>query len=294
MAATAEILHDGLRVLGYSAAGEETWFALPEFDVAFDLGRAPRELLSINHVCLSHGHMDHAAGIAYYFSQRMFIDNAPGHLYAPAPLVEPIRDLLRIWRDIDGQEPAAHLHAVEPDRDIELRRGLIVRPFEVNHTCRGRAGRFQALGYTLIEVRQKLKDEFHDLMGPQIVELKKKGVEVTRRVEMPLVTYCGDTGPGRFFEREEVRRSKILLLECTFVEAGHRERARAGNHLHVDDLGDIVRKLDNERIVLVHLTRRTSLSQARAAVTEKLGADAAQRVTFLAEHRRRRQPSRGA
>ncbi len=291
MAASFEINHEGIRIVGYSAAGEQTWFALPEHDIGFDFGRAPRELLSINNIFLSHGHMDHAAGVAYYFSQRMFIDNAPGRLYAPDPLLDPIRELLRVWRDIDGQEPPAYLQSAIPGQDIATRRDLLVRPFEVNHLCRGRTGRFQALGFTLIEVRKKLKDEYHGLMGPQIVALKEKGIEVTRRIEMPLVTYCGDTGPGPFLELDYVRNSKVLLLECTFVEAEHRERARAGNHIHVQDLAEICPKLNNERIVLIHLTRRTNLSNAKKALTAVLGSSMGDRVSFLGEHRRRRRPT---
>ena len=53
--------------------------------------------------------------------------------------------------------------------------------------------------------------------------------DITRRVEMPLVTYCGDTGPGSFLALDHVRTSRILLLECTFVDDEHRERARAGS-----------------------------------------------------------------
>jgi len=52
--------------------GEETVVALPTLDVCFDVGKAPDQVLAINHVLLTHGHMDHAAGIAYYCSQRIF------------------------------------------------------------------------------------------------------------------------------------------------------------------------------------------------------------------------------
>lgn len=284
---TNRLTIDDIELVGHSLAGEETFLILPLHNVGFDVGRCPREVLTVDHIFLSHGHMDHAAGAAYYFSQRMFIDNAPGHLYAPAPLVGPLEELLRLWGRIDGREPPAHLHAAEPGVDIEVRRGLLMRPFEVNHACRSGRTRFNALGFTLIEVRQKLKDEYQGLMGPQIVELKKKGVEVTRRVEMPLVTYTGDTGPGDFLSLDYVRQSKLLLMECTFVDPEHIERARAGNHMHVGYLRDIIPDLANERIVLTHLTRRTPLHIAKKALQRELGGADLSRVSFLAEHRRR-------
>lgn len=284
----AEFIHGDIRLLGFSLAGEETYIVAPELNLTFDLGRAQRDTLTVDHVFLTHGHMDHAAGIAYYFSQRMFIDNQPGHLYAPRALVEPIQRLLRVWADIDGHEPPANIHPAEPGVDIALRRDLIVRPFHVNHPChRHDRSVIQALGYTAIEVRHKLLDEYQDLTGPQIVELKKQGVQITRRVEIPLVTYCGDTAAGPFLDLDFVRNSRVLLLECTFIEPDHRDRARAGYHMHISDLPAVLARLNNEKIVLIHLSRRTALSAAKATLHRELSPELAERVTFLMEHRRR-------
>ena len=52
---------------GYSVAGEESVIVAPELDCVFDIGRCPREALTVNHVLLSHGHADHVAGITYYW-----------------------------------------------------------------------------------------------------------------------------------------------------------------------------------------------------------------------------------
>ncbi|QOJ15743.1 MAG: hypothetical protein HRU75_14335 [Planctomycetia bacterium] len=284
----AEFEHEGIRLVGSSLAGEETFVVAPELNIAFDVGRAQQELLAVDNVFLSHGHMDHAAGVAYYFSQRMFIDNQPGVVFAPEPLVDPLQRLMRLWAEIDGHEPAANIVAAVPDRDIPLRRDLVVRPFAVNHPCR-RQGRptVQALGFVAIEVRQKLKPEFVGLEGPQLIELKNRGEEITRTLELPLIAYCGDTAIGPWLDREDVRKARVLLLECTFVEPDHIDRARAGYHLHVRDLREIVPKLANERILLTHLSRRTALRDARAILCEQLGEEMAARLSFFMEFRRR-------
>ncbi len=287
----AEFVHGDLRILGSSLAGEETYLVMPELNLAFDLGRAPRTALAVDHIFLTHGHMDHAAGIAYYFSQREFLGNQPGHLYAPEPLVEPIRRLLRVWADIDGHEPPANIHPASAGTDIALRRDLVVRPFTVRHPChRHDRSVVQTLGFAAIEVRQKLFDEYKSLAGPQLVELKRQGVPITRRVEIPLVAYCGDTAAGEFLDLEYVRQAKVLILELTFVEPDHRDRARAGNHLHVSDLRDILPRLGNERILLTHLSRRTALSAARDALRKELAGVLDERVSFLHEHRPARRP----
>ncbi|MHC5182922.1 MAG: hypothetical protein ACYSPI_01420 [Planctomycetota bacterium] len=56
----AKISIDDLDVLGYSVAGEETVIGMPQLDVCFDIGKAPDQLIALNHVLLTHGHMDHA------------------------------------------------------------------------------------------------------------------------------------------------------------------------------------------------------------------------------------------
>ena len=132
------------------------------------------------------------------------------------------------------------------------------------------------------------------LPGPELVALKKRGVEITRRVEIPLLAYCGDTAPGDFLSLDCVRDAKILLLECTFVEPDHLDRARAGYHIHISHLRELLPQLNNERILLTHLSRRSVFAEARKLLRRELGSEADERVTFLmdARYRRRRGPRR--
>ena len=266
----------GIHIAGFSLAGGESVVAVPEYDVCFDIGRAPREVVSINNVCLTHGHMDHAAGIAYYFSQRIFVGNAPGHLIVHRDLAGTIQQLMGVWADIERHPSPFKVTGVNPLEDVPLRRGLIVRPFEVNH-----AG--GALGFTLIEVRHKLKVEFHGKTGPQLVALKKQGIEIERWVEAPLLTYTGDTALGRFLDHDFVRTSRVVLIECTFFDHDHVDRARAGRHIHVRDLPQVLSAVPDAQIILTHHTRRNDLRQARRAMEKMLKPGDLDRVQFLME-----------
>ena len=279
MARLVEHRFGDIKLIGYSLAGEETVVAAPELNVCFDVGRAPQEILSIDHVFLTHGHMDHAAGLAYYFSQRNFVGNAPGTVLCPKSLVGPIKDLMRVWAGIEGHLSPHKLVGMSAGDTFEIRRGLLAKAFDVNH-------RVAALGFSIIDVRHKLKAEYANLSGPQLVELKKQGTAIEHKVEVPLIAYCGDTAEGGWLELDIVRQAKVLVMECTFFDAEHVRRAREGYHLHVRDVARMLMKLPNEHIVLHHLTRRTPMAEAKRLLASLVDPAVLARVTFLMDYKK--------
>jgi len=265
---------DDLTLAGYSVAGEESVVIVPELDVVFDIGKCPREALRINHLLLSHGHMDHAAGVAYYFSQRDFQGIEDGVALVARQLIQPLEQLMAAVAAVEGHPSPHRFVGMSDGEDYEVRRGLLVRAFATRHVG-------NSLGFSVVEVRHKLKEEFLGRTGPELVELKKQGVEITRRVEIPLVAYLGDTAKANYSSLPHVRDAKILLIECTFFDPDHVSRARAGRHLHVTDLPTVLEGVENERIVLTHVTRRTHLGEARKILRKGLPKELYERVTFL-------------
>ena len=270
----SRIVLDDMTILGYSVGGEESVIIIPELAVAFDIGKCPRQALRINHVLLTHGHMDHSAGVPYYFSQRDFQGIADGVVLAPARLVGPLRDLMAAMAEVEGHPSPYRFVPMKDGQDFDIRRGLFARAFATRHVG-------ATLGYAVIEVRRKLKAEFADRTGPQLVELKKQGIEITNRLELPLVACLGDTARGRYCDLPHVREAKVLLVECTFFDPDHVRRARAGKHLHVTDLPAFLEGVASEHIVLTHVTRRTSIGDARTFLRKVLPDDLLGRITFL-------------
>jgi len=273
---------DEMEILGYSVAGEETVVAMPQLDVCFDIGKAPDQVIPINNVLLTHGHMDHAAGIGYYLSHRKFCGQKPGTVLAPANLLGPIRQIIEAWGKLDGNMIPAKLVGVKAGDEYQIKPNLLAKVFPTKHS-RG------SVGFTVIERRKKLKSEYVNLTGPQIVELKKQGVTIDYPLEIPIVTYLGDTRYVDFAQLDYIAKSRILIAECTFFEGEHTERADAGKHMHIDEFAGLIERMENEYIIITHLTQRTNMAEIRKILKQKLAKKQYDRIILLMDRMGRRQ-----
>ena len=268
-----------------SVAGEESVVQVPELDVCFDIGRCPRIALASDYVALTHGHMDHSAGLAYYFSHRHFQGMGTGTVVCHPALEQPITDLMRAWVGLEAQRTPFRVIALEPDEQIPIKPNIVLRAFATRHTV-------ASVGYVVVERRHKLKPELLGLPQEELIALKKRGEVITHTLEVPLVCYTGDTAWGEHFDRPDVLNAQILITECTFLEPGHRDRAHVGKHLHLDDLVRLLERARSEAVVLVHMSRRTHLGLARKQIEASVPDKHLSRIHLLmdtAANRRRYQ-----
>jgi ribonuclease Z len=261
-------------VVGYSVAGEETVVQIPELNVCFDIGRAPYFSLTSDYVCITHGHMDHLAGLPYYLSQRSFQGMKPGTVFVPRELHVPLDGMLRCWREVERQGTPYKLLPMSPGQTYEIRRDFGVRCFATHHGG-------SSVGYALISIREKLKPELIGKSGPELVALRKSGVEIQYRVEVPLVAFLGDTTIGDVFDHPDVQNAEILITEITFFDADHKSKAKAGRHLHLDQFVEVLPKLKNKEIVVTHVSRRTGIRRARSLLRKRIGDERMQHIHFL-------------
>ncbi len=268
----------GLPVCGTSTAGRETWFHFPSLRLAFDVGRAPTELVPVANLFLSHAHLDHAAGLAWWCSQRR-LRRMPGGTAWTHPDAVPLwREVLSLHERLEAVRYDARVEALAPGRPVVLRRDLFVSAFPADH-------RVPALGFLASELRRRLLPSYEGLGAEEIREAASRGETVAREVPIPLVAYSGDTAAGLFdLAPPEVFRAKILLLECSFVEERDRGRSAEWKHLHLGEVAERADLFENEVLVLTHLTLRTRPEEIRREIARRLPSRlAARTVPFLPE-----------
>ncbi len=266
----------GIPVRGVSIAGRETWFHVPSLDLSFDVGRSPAEIVPSPNVFLSHAHLDHAGGLAYWASQRRLLRLPPARVFTDPEAVPAWRQILALHEGLEGVRYDVSVEEFPPGAAVDLRKDLSVSAFRADH-------RVPAIGFVASEVRRRLVPAWQGRSEEEIRGAILRGDEVTRRSPRPLVAFSGDTGVG-FFESapRETFEAKVLLLECSFVEPADLPRARNYGHMHVDDLAEHADLFANEALVLTHLTLRGTPAELRRAVARRLPASlAARTVPFL-------------
>jgi ribonuclease Z len=253
-----------LTVIGGSRAGEGTLILLPQLRLAFDPGRTHRALPPMNTVVVSHGHVDHLAGIGYWASQRTLNSMGPAELLAPRTIAPGIERLLAQFAELEGGRPyrARVIPIADGDR-YRIRADMELVFFATDHWV-------PTLGARLVWSKRRLRSELAGLAGAEIARRRQAGEEVSEERLIPLLSYCADSGPQLFAREPAVLASEIVLLECSFFRAADRDRADRYGHLHLDDLLGITDELHCRHLVLLHASRRHRLREVEAILDGQL------------------------
>jgi ribonuclease Z len=258
------IAHRGLTVEGYSRAAVQTYWRIPEFKLGFDLGAHPWAFMSTSSWFVSHTHLDHVAALPVYVARRRMMKMEPPTIYLPEQAVEGVDRILKLFTRLDRGRLPCNLVGIKPGDEIEMSREHVVTVSATTH-------RVPSLGFVVWERRRKLKQEYQDLPGDKIRDLRLAGTEVTEERRMPRLAYVGDSAPEGLDDCPAMYEAQILITEMTFVAARHRkEKIHKFGHMHLDDILARRGRFQNELIIAAHFSTRYHAKQIRQYVEAAL------------------------
>lgn len=257
-------LVDNLEFQGTSLAGVGTSLVFPSLDLGFDVGAGFLPATRVQNIFVSHGHMDHAGGIPYIISQKALNDLKPGIFYVPQTVAEPLKEILKLWSSIEGYE--YHFSLVPVSKGLEFSLGPLfkVRPFASVH-------RVETYGYTVFRKRKKLKPQFTGLHQDQIREARKTGQDVEDSFWENYISFTGDTQVDILDQNPELYESKFLFIETTYFDDRKPvAEARKWGHTHLDEIVARVEKFKNEKVFLIHRSRRYEPGEIGRLIEKKM------------------------
>ncbi len=265
----------GIVIEGVSIAGHESFYKLPGFRCLLEYGRAPEDTVGYRTVLLSHGHLDHAAGLAHHASRRRLGGLLPPRVFVPREAAEDLSAWIGACERLERVDYGIELVPVAPGTRVSLRRDLDVEVLPGRH-------RVPSVGYLFREIRHKLREEFTSRTAAELAALREAGAALTRREEIPLLAYTGDCGAEIFDAAPDLFGARVLLIECSFLRPEDIARAREYGHLHLQDFLDRAERFENDAVVLTHFSLRYAASEIRERL-RNLPENLAKRVVLFLE-----------
>lgn len=237
-------------VRGVSVGGVYTSIAIPELSILFDVGIAPRSVGGIDTILLSHGHADHVGALPSLLGIRALHGKTrPPRVVMPREIIGDLTDALAALSKLQRWPLEVEALGMSPGDELALRGDLIVRAVRTFHPV-------PSLGYVLVRRVAKLRRALQGLTGPQIAERRRAGEDVTETEDRLELAYATDTLISAVDHGPELLKARVLIIECTFLDQRKSlEAARAGCHIHLDEIIERADKFENEHIVMMHVSQ---------------------------------------
>ena len=237
-------------IRGISVGGVYTSLAVPELGLVFDAGASPRSAGGIDTILLSHGHADHVGALPALLGIRALHGKTrPPRVVMPAEIVDDLSAALAALSKLQRWPLAIEAIGMLPGDEIELRGDLRVRAVRTFHPV-------PSLGYVIVRRVARLKPELVGLTGPEIAARRRAGEEVSVHDDQLELAYATDTLVSALDHAPELYKARVLIVECTFLDQRKSlEAARAGCHIHLDELVERAELFENEHVVLMHFSQ---------------------------------------
>ncbi len=248
---TTEQRSSNLILKAYSKALYASWFYYAPDRILLDCGEGAslylrQEIFAVEKIFISHGHIDHIAGILTFLCLRQ---GTKGDNEKPLTIYYPDGDRsMTIMRETARKMLGNYLkfelnwEPVNPGDRIPLKKGRFMEVFQADHHVDN------PLVFVVTEERKHLKPELRGTPGPELAKLSAE--EKYAYANAKVLAYSGDSMP---IDPDVYRKAGILIHECTFLNENDRKYRV---HSSVQEVFDLARDAEVERLILAHISPR--------------------------------------
>jgi len=250
-------------LIGYSRACYRTGFYIKHLDLMIDAG--PQKSGHPKTILITHCHGDHIANLPFTLIENELtksLSNIFVHEKSKIRLQNYINAMFSANYSVDFKGNIANYISVKGSDIIDY----VANNTKIRIEIFGCTHDVPTIAYGISTKKQFLKEEFFDLKGNSkaLVDLKKKGIEITETTYEPNIVFIWDTTIHVFKSNPGILKYKVIMIECTFLYEDDYEHSLSKKHIHWKSLKPYIIQNQHITFVLIHFSLKYSEQEISA------------------------------